>query len=283
MRGRRTEPEFKKNGKGLLMKIKFACAAAAVAVAFASNVAFADDAPAPTPEFTVTGSAAIVSQYRFRGISQSDNKPAVQASATISHESGFYVSVWGSSATAGNSTVNIGGTEIDVYGGYTHAIGKSGITFDGGLYGYLYPGAATGEYFELYGSLTKAYGPVSAKVGLNWAPKQDYFTYYNTATKYNMYEYAELSYSVPKLPITLHAHIGHTGGGFNYVKEYMDYSAGASYKWKALTFDLSAVGTNISKSDAALAPLADQTGTANPQQTYRAAKSVAVLSMTASF
>jgi len=272
------------------MKIKFACAAAAIAVAFASNVALADDAPAPTPEFTVTGSAAIVSQYRFRGISQSNNQPAVQASATVSHASGFYVSFWGSSATAGNSTVNIGGTEIDVYGGYTHALGKSGVTFDGGLYGYLYPGAATGEYFELYGSLTKAYGPASAKIGLNWAPKQDYFTTFNTATKYNMYEYFELGYAVPKTPINLHAHIAHTGGGFDYVKQYLDYSVGVSYKWKALTFDISAVGTNIGKQDAARNPLADQgvgepggVPAANPAQTYRAAKSVAVASITASF
>jgi uncharacterized protein (TIGR02001 family) len=265
------------------MKIKFACAAAAIAVAFASNVAFADDAPAPTPEFTVTGSAAIVSQYRFRGISQSDNKPAAQMSITVSDKSGFYVSTWGSSATAGNSTVNIGGTEIDVYGGYTHALGKTGITFDGGLYGYLYPGASASDYFELYGSLTKAYGPVSAKAGLNWAPKQDYFTNAGTATQYSMYEYFELGYSVPKLPITLHGHIGHTGGGLNYVKEYMDYSVGVSYKWKALTFDISAVGTNVGQQDAYKAPLYDQAGVLDPVQTRRAAKSVAVASVTASF
>lgn len=270
------------------MKIKFACAAAAIAVAFASNVAFADDAPAPTPEFTVTGSAAIVSQYRFRGISQSDNKPAVQASITVSDKSGFYISTWGSSATAGNSTVNIGGTEIDVYGGYTHALGKTGVTFDGGLYGYLYPGASAGDYFELYGSLTKAYGPLTAKAGLNWAPKQDYFTNLQNSsstyiTHYNMYEYFELGYSVPKLPITLHGHIGHTGGGLNYVKEYMDYSVGVSYKWKSLTFDISAVGTNVGQHDAYNAPLPDQAGVADPVQTRRAAKSVAVASITASF
>lgn len=265
------------------MKIKFACAAAAIAVAFASNVAFADDAPAPTPEFTVTGSAAVLSQYRFRGISQSDNKPVAQASVTVSHASGFYVSVWGSSASAGNSTVNIGGTEIDVYGGYTHALGKSGVTFDGGIYGYLYPGASTGNYVELYGSLTKAYGPATAKIGLNWAPDQDYFTTAGTATRYNMYEYGELSLAVPQTPLTVHGHIGHSGGGFNYTKEYMDYSAGVAYKWKSLTFDVSAVGTNISHADAARSPLNDQTGTANPAQTYRAAKSTVLLSMTAAF
>src|SRR5579864_4894613 len=117
----------------------------------APTVAFADDAPAP--EFSVTGSAAIVSQYRFRGLSQSDNQPVAQASFTVSHKSGFYIATWGSSASSDStkSPINIGGTEIDVYGGYTHAIGKSGITFDGGVYGYIYPGAPLGNYYEIYG------------------------------------------------------------------------------------------------------------------------------------
>ena len=250
------------------MKIKFLCAAAAVATAFASTAAFADE----TPEVTITGSAAIVSQYRFRGISQSDQKPAVQAAITASHKSGFYVSVWGSSASAGNSAVNIGGTEIDVYGGYTHALGNSGFTVDGGLYGYLYPGASAGNYYELYGSLTKAIGPVSIKGGLNWAPKQDYFTTFGTATKYNVYKYLEASVAVPSTALTLHAHVGHNAGGFNWVKEYVDYNVGAAYKIKSITLDASFVGTNVSKSDA---------GGAN--ELYRATKPVAVLSLTAAF
>jgi uncharacterized protein (TIGR02001 family) len=255
------------------MKIKFACAAAAVAFAFAAQAAHAEDAPAaPASDFTLTGSAAIVSQYRFRGISQSDQKPAAQMALTVSHKSGFYVSTWGSSASAGNSAVNIGGTEIDVYGGYTHGLGKSGITFDGGVYGYIYPGAPTGNYYELYGSLTKAIGPVSIKGGLNWAPKQDYFTTFGTQTKFNVYKYAEATYSVPKLPVTLHAHLGHNAGGFNWTKQYIDYTVGASYKWKVLTFDASYVGTNVSKSD---------TGGVN--EVYRATKGAAVLSVTAGF
>ncbi|HWU01974.1 MAG TPA: TorF family putative porin [Novosphingobium sp.] len=269
------------------MKIKFACAAAAVAMAFAAQTAYADDAP--TPEVTVTGSAAIVSQYRFRGISQSDNKPAAQMSITVSHKSGFYVSTWGSSASAGQSAVNIGGSEIDVYGGYTHAIGKTGITFDGGLYGYLYPGMPSAEYFEIYGSLSKSYGPISAKVGLNWAPAQDYFTNLQKVTgvntpDYNVYEYAELTLSVPKTPVTIHGHLGHTGGGLDLGYDYIDYTVGASYKWKMLTLDASLVGTDISHSRATSASLygVGYTGVA-PQEIYRAGKPVAVISLTASF
>ncbi|HZU62174.1 MAG TPA: TorF family putative porin [Novosphingobium sp.] len=263
------------------MKIKFVCAAAAVAFACSSQVAFAEDAP--TPEITVTGSAAVVSQYRFRGISQSDNKPAVQAAITVADKSGFYVSFWGSSASAGQSQVNIGGTEIDVYGGYTHAIGKTGITFDGGLYGYLYPGAPAGNYFELYGSLSKAYGPFTVKGGLNWAPDQGYFDAYQGISHYNMYEYGEISFSPAKLPaLTIHTHLGHTGGGFNYTKEYLDYTVGASYKWKNLTLDASVVGTNVSSDNASNAGFIGS-GPGSAYEIYRAAKTAGVVSLTASF
>src|SRR6201991_796921 len=123
--------------KTMLKSILFAGAV------LAASPAFADDAPAapaaPASPFTITGSAGVWSQYRFRGISQSDNKPAFQGSLTLTHKSGFYLSTWGSSANA-NDAVNIGGTEIDVYGGYSHSF-RNGFTVDGGLYGYLYPGS----------------------------------------------------------------------------------------------------------------------------------------------
>lgn len=262
------------------MKIKFLCAAAAVATAFASTAAFAEDAApaAPASDFTITGSVAIASQYRFRGISQSDQKPVVQGSLTVSHKSGFYVSTWASSASAGNSAVNIGGTEIDVYGGYTAPIAKTGITFDGGLYGYLYPGSAavaggiSGNYYELYASLTKAIGPVSVKAGINFAPKQDYFNDYKTPSKSNAYKYLEATFAVPNTPVTLHGHVAHSAGGFNWTKEYVDYNVGAGYKFKSLTLDVSLVGTTVSKGDA---------GGAN--EVYRAGKPVAVVSLTAAF
>jgi uncharacterized protein (TIGR02001 family) len=251
--------------------------------------AWADGDPAAPPsQWTITGSAAVASQYRFRGISQSDNRPVVQGAITVSHASGFYVSTWGSSASAVDSPVNIGGTEIDVYGGYTHAIGKSGLTFDGGLYGYLYPGAPNGNYYEIYGSLTETIGPVSGKVGANFAPPQRVFDYNWTSTeRHNMYVYAELSGSIPNTPITLHSHVAHTGGGFDFAKDYVDYNVGATVKWKRLAFDLSLVGTNISRSDFAKSGLAsDGEGGVDPDKLeafYRTGKPVAVVSVTASF
>lgn len=267
-----------------------AVAAFSVGTLAVSAPAFADET-APPPDVTITGAASVVSQYRFRGLSQSDNKPVVQATATVTHKSGFYVAFWGSSASANNTPINIGGTEIDVYGGYTHALGKSGVTFDGGLYGYIYPGAPAGNYYEIYGSLTKAYGPVTAKAGVNFAPDQNVFNFnFSSTHRSNTYVYGELSYSPPKTPITLHSHLGHTGGGFDFGKQYIDYTVGASYKYKALTFDISLVGTNISRSDtdkafvntASCAALGFTTANCS-NYWHRPAKSVAVGTITASF
>lgn len=292
------------------MNIKFLSTVAVLAIGFASEAAFADDAAAPaaaapTPEFTITGDGAIVSQYRFRGLASSDNKPAVQAAFTVSHKSGFYISFWGSSGSGnrfddgdGNFYISPNnGTEIDVYGGYTHTFAKSGITLDGGVYGYIYPNQTAGNLFEVYGDIAKAYGPISLKVGLNWAPDQNYFKLLGpNVTHYSMYEYGNISYTPVKVPaLTFHGELGHTGGGLNYVKEYIDYTVGVGYKWKALTFDISAVGTNISHSDAGRAAAGfgncdeGEGGISNScfantsNSIYRVSKLVPVASITASF
>lgn len=252
----------------------------AVSAFVAATPALADEA-APPSDFTVTGSAAIASQYRFRGVAQSDNKPVVQGALTIAHSSGFYISTWGSSASAGSSPVNIGGTEIDVYGGYTKTI--SGITLDGGLYGYIYPGATAGNYYEIYGSVAKAVGPVTAKVGANFAPAQKVFNINWTSTsRKNLYVYGELSSSIPNTPLLLHSHLGHTGGGFDYPKDYLDYTVGVTVKWKNLALDGSLVGTNASRSKFFNSTLGNKDA-ATTSAFYRTGKPVGVVSLTASF
>jgi uncharacterized protein (TIGR02001 family) len=141
----------------------------ALALAAVSAPAFAQDA-APASDFTVTGGATLVTDYRFRGISQTDKRFAVQGTLTVSHSSGFYASVWGSSID--DYIANGGDQEIDLIAGYSKAF--SGITFDGGVLYYYYPGSGgiTTDFFEPYASVKTTYGPVTAKVGVAFAPKQ---------------------------------------------------------------------------------------------------------------
>jgi len=129
----------------------------ALALVASAAPALAQDAPAS--DFTITGSAALVSDYRFRGISQSGAgfKPTPQASATLTHSSGFYTSFWASSI---DDYVAAGAdAEIDLIGGYSTTVG--GVTLDGGLLYYYYPSAAKGtntDFLEIYGSAKTTYG-----------------------------------------------------------------------------------------------------------------------------
>lgn len=256
---------------------------------FAATPAFADET-APPSDITITGTAAVVSQYRFRGLSQSNNQPVVQGSMTVSHSSGLYVSVWGSSASSNgfnDSPIDIGGTEIDIYGGFAKDLG--GVKVDVGVYGYIYPGSGNtnggqnSNYVEVYGSLAKTLGPVTAKVGVYYAPAQKVFNLsVYSPTRNNTYVYGELSSGIPGTPLSIHGHLGHSGGGFDYVKQYIDYTVGVSYTWKALTLDASLVGTNISKSET-IAANGCGTSVACLNYNYRPAKPVGVVSLTAAF
>jgi uncharacterized protein (TIGR02001 family) len=248
----------------------------------AATPAFADETDAPSA-ITVSGTAAILSQYRFRGIAQSDNKPVVQASITVAHESGFYVSAWGSSATnplnpitpnGFNSPIYIGGSEIDVYGGYAKQFGA--VKIDVGGYGYIYPGLPTSNLYEVYGSVSGTVGPVTAKLGLNYAPDQ------KNLVSDNVYVYGDLSGGIPGTPISLHGHLGYTDGSLAYVKNYLDWSVGAAVTWKNLTLDASVVGTNVSRSESDFFVGCGGI-TACSEYFHRPAKTVGVVSLTASF
>ncbi|MBC2667278.1 hypothetical protein H7F51_17305 [Novosphingobium flavum] len=253
-------------------------AATALIGAFTAAPAFADEAPAS--DITITGSATVASQYRFRGLSQSDNLPVIQGAITATHSSGLYVGTWGSSASQGNfgSPINIGGTELDVFGGYTRDL--SGTTIDLGVIGYLYPGATAGNYYEVYGSVARTYGPVKGKVGVNFAPAQKVFNYsLFSATRNNTYVYGELSSSVPGTPLSVHSHVGYTSGGFDYVRDYLDYSVGVSASYKNLTLDASLVGTDLGRGRTYAGTCTSVCG----EYFYRPAKPVGVVSLTAAF
>lgn len=260
-----------------------------VLVATPPSKALADSNPtAPPAEWTVSGSATVASQYRYRGISQSDNRPVIQGAITVAHASGFYVSAWGSSASAGDSPIDIGGTELDIYGGYSHALGHTGIVYDGGLYGYIFAGMPQRNFYEIYGSLSQTLGPVTGKVGSAFAPAQKLFDYNLTSpARKNLYVYAEVTGAVPRTPITLHSHLAHSDGGLDYARPYVDYSLGATAKWKSLALDLSVVGATISHDDLARSgPVANGSGGVDPLKLdafYRQGKPVGVISLTASF
>lgn len=122
----------------------------------APTVVMAEDSP-----HSFTGNIGIVSDYLFRGISQTEGGPAIQGGIDYAHSSGFYVGTWLSSISWVSDTQ--GGsypTEIDLYGGYRGAINDD-FSFDVGAITYNYPGSGRNEESfvkpftaEIYGALT---------------------------------------------------------------------------------------------------------------------------------
>lgn len=78
----------------------------------------------------VSANVSLTSDYVFRGVSLTDNEPAIQGGFDWSSDQ-FYAGVWGSSLSEG--------TELDLYGGWTPSTGP--VTWDLGLIAYFYPGA----------------------------------------------------------------------------------------------------------------------------------------------
>ena len=124
--------------------LSFSVAAVAAVPIFASAQQAAP--AAPQSPHTFTGNMTLVSDYRFRGISQTFGMPALQGGFDYSHASGIYLGNWNSnvSETAGYPNGNI---EMDFYGGFKKSWGDWGL--DLGFIYYYYPGsnaAGNGNY-----------------------------------------------------------------------------------------------------------------------------------------
>lgn len=117
------------------MKKNLVAAVVASAFLVPTIPAVADEAPSPF-SFNV----GIVSDYLFRGISQTHGDAAIQGGIDYTDPSGFYLGVWGSSISWVKDWLGDGSVEIDVYGGYRGAFADSGVTYDVGAIAYTYPG-----------------------------------------------------------------------------------------------------------------------------------------------
>jgi len=124
--------------------------------------------------------AGVASSYIFRGLAQTDYKPALQLGADYTHPSGFYAGVWGSNVRwLKDFGISSGRTEFDVYAGFKNSVGD--FTYDVGVLRYEYTGttsrgATNPDTTEIYiaGSwnvftlkyshaLTNAFGNVDSK------------------------------------------------------------------------------------------------------------------------
>lgn len=248
-------------------------ALAAVATVPAHAQDEADPAAETAEPISVSGSATLASDYRFRGVSQTDGDMAVQGGITLAHESGVYVGAWGSNL-AGWGTFGGANMELDLFAGVKFPLGAG--TLDTGLVWYMYPGGADEtDFAELYARVSGQVGPVTLTAGVAYAPQQEalgnvFFTGAAAAAglpddtgdkEDNLYLSGDAAYAITDTPLTLKAHISYSDGnpglGPNGTSvaptgTYFDWSLGADVTpIGGLTVGVAYVDTDISEAESA--------------------------------
>jgi uncharacterized protein (TIGR02001 family) len=225
--------------------------ATAVAASFVTSFARAEDPPKPDNE--VTFNAAVVTDYRYRGLTQSRFDPALQVGSDYTNNpTGLYAGTWLSTikwikdaGTFFPATSTKGGVEWDLYAGKRGDIG-GGFTYDvGGLY-YYYPGntyaniGANANTFELYGQV--GYGPAYFKYSHSLT------NLFGTTNSKNS-KYYDLGANFDAFwGTTLGLHVGHQTVENNSLYSYTDWKIGLSKTFDDLagvTLGLAYVGTNL--------------------------------------
>ena len=186
-------------------------ALAALAFAGAGSPAFAEEAspgvveekPTDEESFGLSGGAEIVSDYRYRGVSLSDGKPAVQIGAEYAHSSGLFVGAWGSTIAEEEGAEQ----ELDLYAGYSGSLGGLGYTLTATQY--VYPGGDGLNYFEFTSEIEAGFGRGAMRLEVSYVPDQK-----NTEGD-NLYTAAELSYGLESPAITGFARVGRENGFYD--------------------------------------------------------------------
>jgi uncharacterized protein (TIGR02001 family) len=218
--------------------------------------AAAQEETAPTPAVKVTGGATLISDYRFRGTTQTDEDGAVQGTINVNTRAGFYVGTWASTIDGSGKTpalTGYGDEEVDLYGGFTKTL-SNGLGVDVGILYYWYASAAKNQntdFFEPY-----ALGPVAAKVGAAYAwGGQDGLAGFDVrgGNDDNLYVFGEAAVGIPATPVTLKGHLGYSDGALGSLNApgtgdntYYDWSVTAEAVGGPIKVGVSYVDTDIS-------------------------------------
>lgn len=230
------------------MRNKLAClvvALSTIAPAFAQS-----DDEQTASEFTFDSSAAVVSDYRFRGWSLSDDKPAMQVDATLIHSSGFYTGVFASTIEEFGIDSDGDGarSEFDLSAGWAFSL--AGLDIDLGAMAYLYPDASDVNYYVLPVSLSHAFGGLSLTVGYEYTPRQTALGDLDGS-----YVWFGADWSSEDLPFWLTSAIGYENGAWA-PDGKTDWSLGAFYGLDTLELGLTYTGADaIDAEDALIAEI----------------------------
>ncbi|WP_108509170.1 TorF family putative porin [Polynucleobacter acidiphobus] len=187
----------------------------ALAISALAGGAMAQSAPAPAPETSpITANVTLVNDYRFRGISQTNFKPAIQGGFDYAHESGVYVGNWNSNISwisDGQPGVSAP-LEMNFYGGFKKELIAKGFASDIGVLQYYYPtsGAFTSivspNTTEIYAAQNFTLGPVAGFVKFSYAVTN---AFGNANSSGSYYPDLTVNYDTGIWGITANGHIGY--------------------------------------------------------------------------
>lgn len=193
-------------------------------------------------DFSLQVDAAALSDYRSRGISQTQNDPALQGAVTLLHSSGLYLGAWSSNVDFGYGSSTR--QELDYYAGYYWQISDD-IALDLAYYDYTYPRQAGLNYSEYFAELS-AYG---AKLGAYYSDdiggdQSMLYSYVGYATTLPADVALEVRYGNAdyKDPIW----IANSGSSRN---AYREWEVKASKELFAVTWSLSYIDTDLSQAE----------------------------------
>jgi uncharacterized protein (TIGR02001 family) len=244
---------------------KTAISAAAVAMlAGLSTAAFAADEPAAAEVSPITANVTVASNYIYRGITQSNNKPAIQGGFDYAHESGFYVGNWNSSISWISDSYNAVSTpaksapstsapiEMDFYAGFKKELIGEGFASDFGVLQYYYPTTGLGgvqsktwvaqnpslrqtsgvnpSTTELYAAQNFTFGPATGFFKFSYAVS-NLFGLQNSAGSF--YPDLTANYDTGLYGITINAHVGYQYVPNNVVTTTALAGAGNGGTWNA--------------------------------------------------
>ena len=226
---------------------------AAVAGAFAlPGAVMAEEAASP---HTITGNVGFVSDYSFRGLSQTLEEPAIQGGFDYAHASGLYLGTWGSNVSS--ALFGPANMEWDFYGGWAKTFGDFGINV--GLLYYFYPGGepAPGEKYdttEVY--LGGSWKWLSAKA--SYALSDFFGGNENTfpgafSSGSDGSIYLELNATFPITDaFSVSAHVGQqtvegTASGVDL--DYTDFKVGVNYLWSGFNFGVAYKDTDAEEAN----------------------------------
>lgn len=171
-------------------------------------------AAAPGP---FTANLTLTNDYRYRGISQSNFRPAIQGGFDYAHSSGFYIGNWNSSISWISDSASAAGNsasapiEMDFYGGYKYEWSK-GFTADVGILQYYYPTtnlsafAVNPNTTEIYAAQNFTFNAVTGYLKFSWAASTLFGTANSAGSNYTD---LTVNYDTGFWGLALNAHVGY--------------------------------------------------------------------------